>query len=87
MLVGSDMLTDKNFPATARGKGDAFMIVGATLYGFSKRTLLYFNVDHCLQSFISQPMPRRNFLLGGLRCTRYFPNSPYITISFYFIFF
>jgi solute carrier family 35 protein F1/2 len=36
MLVGSDMLTDKNFPAAARGKGDAFMIVGATLYGFSE---------------------------------------------------
>jgi len=44
MLVGSDMLTDKNFPATSRGKGDAFMIVGATLYGFSKWLLLNCNV-------------------------------------------
>jgi solute carrier family 35 protein F1/2 len=35
MLVASDMLTDKNYPALSRGKGDAFMIVGATLYGFS----------------------------------------------------
>jgi hypothetical protein len=30
------MLTDKNYPALSRGKGDAFMILGATLYGFSK---------------------------------------------------
>ena len=35
MLVASDMLTDKNYPALSRGKGDAFMIIGATLYGFS----------------------------------------------------
>lgn len=35
MLVGSDFLTDKNYPALSRGKGDAFMIIGATLYGFS----------------------------------------------------
>jgi hypothetical protein len=27
---------DKNVAATHRGKGDAFMIVGATLYGFSE---------------------------------------------------
>ena len=36
MLVASDMLTDKDFPALSKGKGDAFMIVGATLYGFSE---------------------------------------------------
>jgi hypothetical protein len=36
MLVASDMLTDKNYPALSKGKGDAFMILGATLYGFSK---------------------------------------------------
>jgi len=35
MLVSSDLLTDKNYPALSRGKGDAFMIIGATLYGFS----------------------------------------------------
>ncbi|KAG8220937.1 solute carrier family 35 member SLC35F1/F2/F6 [Butyriboletus roseoflavus] len=38
MLVSSDMLTDKNYPALSRGKGDAFMIVGATLYGFTNAT-------------------------------------------------
>jgi solute carrier family 35, member F1/2 len=33
MLVTSDLLTDKNYPALNKGKGDAFMILGATLYG------------------------------------------------------
>ena len=36
MLVGSDLLTDKNYPALNKGKGDAFMIIGATLYGICK---------------------------------------------------
>ena len=36
MLVGSDVLTDKNWTAVSKGKGDAFMILGATLYGLSK---------------------------------------------------
>jgi solute carrier family 35 protein F1/2 len=36
MLAVSDLLMDKNVAATHRGKGDAFMIVGATLYGFSE---------------------------------------------------
>ncbi len=35
MLVGSDDLTDKNYPAVSVVKGDIFMIVGASLYGFS----------------------------------------------------
>jgi len=42
MLVGSDHLTDKNNPATAKGKGDAFMIAGATLYGFTNATEEFF---------------------------------------------
>jgi solute carrier family 35 protein F1/2 len=35
LLVASDFLTDKNYHALDKAKGDAFMIVGATLYGFS----------------------------------------------------
>jgi hypothetical protein len=35
MLVASDELTNKNWDPIARGKGDGFMIAGATLYGFS----------------------------------------------------
>jgi solute carrier family 35, member F1/2 len=35
MLVASDHLTDKDYPALSMAKGDIFMIVGASLYGFS----------------------------------------------------
>ena len=35
MLVASDKITDKDYPAVSLVKGDIFMIVGATLYGFS----------------------------------------------------
>ncbi len=35
LLVGADQLTNKNWAAVDRGKGDAFMILGSTLYGFS----------------------------------------------------
>lgn len=40
MLVASDELTDKDWPALNRAKGDIFMIVGATLYGFSASEFL-----------------------------------------------
>ena len=36
MLVASDSLTDKDYVAVSMVKGDIFMIVGATLYGFSE---------------------------------------------------
>jgi hypothetical protein len=36
LTVASDFITDKNWPALNKGKGDAFMILGATLYGFSQ---------------------------------------------------
>ncbi|GBE86605.1 hypothetical protein BKA93DRAFT_94067 [Sparassis latifolia] len=42
MLVASDELTDKDWPAQNRGKGDAFMIVAATLYGFTNATEEFF---------------------------------------------
>ena len=35
MLVGSDLVTQKNWQAVDKVKGDLFMIAGATLYGFS----------------------------------------------------
>lgn len=35
MLVASDKLTQKDYPAVDLVKGDIFMIIGATLYGFS----------------------------------------------------
>lgn len=36
LLVGADQLTKKDYAAVNKGKGDAFMILGATLYGFSE---------------------------------------------------
>jgi len=42
MLVGSDELTDKDWPALSRAKGDVFMLVGATLYGFTNATEEFF---------------------------------------------
>jgi len=38
LLVVSDVITEKGWDPVARGKGDAFMIAGATLYGFSNAT-------------------------------------------------
>lgn len=35
LLVASDEITDKDWPALSRAKGDVFMLVGASLYGFS----------------------------------------------------
>jgi solute carrier family 35, member F1/2 len=35
MLVASDEITGKDWKAVSKGKGDGFMIGGATLYGFS----------------------------------------------------
>ena len=35
MLVASDQLTDKDYKAVNKVKGDLFMLAGATLYGFS----------------------------------------------------
>jgi solute carrier family 35 protein F1/2 len=35
LLVAADQITNKDWTPLNRGKGDAFMIAGATLYGFS----------------------------------------------------
>ncbi|KAI0792097.1 DUF914-domain-containing protein [Abortiporus biennis] len=42
MLVASDEITDKDWPAMSRAKGDVFMLVGATLYGFTNATEEFF---------------------------------------------
>jgi len=41
LLVASDQLTNKDWVAPNKGKGDAFMILGATLYGFTNATEEY----------------------------------------------
>ena len=45
LLVASDQLTDKDYPALSKGKGDAFMIIGATLYGFSAYLDFYMSLQ------------------------------------------
>ncbi|KAI1796627.1 hypothetical protein LXA43DRAFT_879412 [Ganoderma leucocontextum] len=42
MLVASDEMTDKDWPALSRAKGDVFMLVGASLYGFTNATEEFF---------------------------------------------
>ena len=41
MLVASDEITDKDWPALSRAKGDVFMLVGASLYGFSESRIFH----------------------------------------------
>ncbi|KAF8633381.1 hypothetical protein AX17_004552 [Amanita inopinata Kibby_2008] len=38
LLVASDEITGKDWQALSKGKGDAFMVAGATLYGFTNAT-------------------------------------------------
>jgi len=52
LLVVSDFVTDKNYPALDRAKGDGFMIAGATLYGFSTFDSI-FNLPNPLMDIIS----------------------------------
>jgi len=42
LLVGADQLTNKDWTAVNKGKGDGFMILGATLYGFTNATEEFF---------------------------------------------
>ncbi|KAH8093802.1 DUF914-domain-containing protein [Cristinia sonorae] len=42
LLVASDQITDKDWPALNRAKGDVFMLVGASLYGFTNATEEFF---------------------------------------------
>ncbi|KAI0028671.1 DUF914-domain-containing protein [Vararia minispora EC-137] len=42
LLVASDEITNKDYPAQNRGLGDGFMILGATLYGFTNATEEFF---------------------------------------------
>jgi len=42
LLVASDEITKKDWPSVNMGKGDAFMILGASLYGFTNATEEFF---------------------------------------------
>jgi solute carrier family 35 protein F1/2 len=68
MLVGSDLLTDKNYPALNKGKGDAFMIIGATLYGISNATEEFFVRKAPLYEVVGQ-MGMWGTLINGIQAS------------------
>ncbi|KAJ7449589.1 DUF914-domain-containing protein [Mycena latifolia] len=64
LLVASDELTQKDWVAAARGKGDAFMIAGATLYGFTNATEEFFVRKRPLYEVVGQ-LGMWGFLICG----------------------
>jgi len=54
LLVASDRITDKDWTALNRAKGDAFMIAGATLYGFTNATEEFFVRKRPLYEVVGQ---------------------------------
>ena len=56
LLVASDDITDKDYPAVSKVKGDIFMIIGASLYGFST-----FSIHHSLSKLKANRLNFFNF--------------------------
>ncbi|GAA5879819.1 hypothetical protein JCM16303_004192 [Sporobolomyces ruberrimus] len=54
LLVASDFITDKDYPASARVKGDIFMIIGATGYGLSNALEEFFVRQRPLYEIVGQ---------------------------------
>ncbi|TFK32782.1 hypothetical protein BDQ12DRAFT_691976 [Crucibulum laeve] len=66
MLVASDQITQKDWQALSRGKGDAFMIAGATLYGFTNATEEFFVRKRPLYEVIGQ-LGMWGFIINGVQ--------------------
>jgi len=66
LLVGSDELTQKDWVAAARGKGDGFMIAGATLYGFTNATEEFFVRKRPLYEVVGQ-LGMFGFIVCGIQ--------------------
>ncbi|KAG6813164.1 hypothetical protein H0H92_013571 [Tricholoma furcatifolium] len=66
LLVTSDELTDKDWTALSRAKGDAFMIAGATLYGLSNSTEEFFVRRRPLYEVVGQ-MGMWGTLINGIQ--------------------
>ncbi|KAJ7043495.1 DUF914-domain-containing protein [Mycena alexandri] len=66
LLVGSDELTQKDWVAAARGKGDAFMVAGATLYGFTNATEEFFVRKRPLYEVVGQ-LGMFGFIICGVQ--------------------
>jgi len=54
MLVGSDQLTDKDYEAVDKVKGDLFMLLGASLYGFTNAAEEFFVRQSPLYEVVGQ---------------------------------
>jgi len=54
MLVASDQLTDKDYEAVNKVKGDLFMLAGATLYGFTNAAEEFFVRQSPLYEVVGQ---------------------------------
>lgn len=67
LLIASDQITHKNWTALDKGKGDVFMIIGATLYGFSASCVVTLTRETEESSKRTQP---RSFLCVDHRCMR-----------------
>jgi len=68
LLVVSDFITDKNWPALNRGKGDGFMIAGATLYGFTNATEEFFVRKRPLYEVVGQ-LGMWGFIFNGIQAS------------------
>jgi hypothetical protein len=71
MLVASDELTQKDYPAASLVKGDIFMIIGASLYGFSTLVQLILPIDSWHLFYLPDQRTRRKSISSvGHPCTR-----------------
>ncbi|KJA13674.1 hypothetical protein HYPSUDRAFT_72930 [Hypholoma sublateritium FD-334 SS-4] len=68
MLVASDELTKKGWDAIAKGKGDGFMIAGATLYGFTNATEEYLVRKRPLYEVVGQ-LGMWGFIVNGIQAS------------------
>jgi len=66
MLVASDEITSKSWQAIAKGKGDGFMIAGATLYGFTNATEEFFVRKRPLYEVVGQ-LGMWGFIINGIQ--------------------
>ncbi|KAF8630676.1 hypothetical protein AX15_002820 [Amanita polypyramis BW_CC] len=68
LLVVSDLRTGKNWQAVSKGKGDAFMIAGATLYGFTNATEEFFVRKRPLYEVVGQ-LGMFGFIINGIQAS------------------
>jgi len=68
LLVACDEITGKDWKAQNKGKGDAFMIAGATLYGFTNATEEFFVRKRPLYEVVGQ-LGMWGFVISGIQAS------------------